>query len=375
AEILIKKGTNDLFITPGVGKIKGYSQVNGVPVYRLHSILNYLLDVLFSISKKSTVKKTVIEYNDSLPHNTIDRRIGLGSRLRYLVFLINAYLFIKKRKSNISILHCHTIEWPAYVAAKLSKWFKIKLIVKDSTMNGIFNILRFPSGRKKQELIIRQSHFVAMTTIIKTNLLHAGVPENKIVMIPNGILLDDSCKNDYSGAENVLFVGNLYQQPAKGVDILIKAWKIVIMAVPQAKLSIAGDGNLSAYRQYVKEHNIQSSVIFLGKHNNVHELMLNTDIFVLPSRREGMPNVLMEAMLTGVPCIGTSISGSQDLLEGGECGIIVPPSDIQQLAGAIIYLLEKRDVAAVMGRNARKRIIASYNINDIADRYANLYSK
>ena len=88
-----------------------------------------------------------------------------------------------------------------------------------------------------------------------------------------------------------------------------------------------------------------------------------------------MPNVLMEAMLRGLPCVATDISGCRDLLNGGTCGILVPPADKDSLAAAIITLLSDRNKASAMGVNARNRIIDSYNINDIADRYINLYNQ
>lgn len=373
AEVLMRKGIKIMFITPGVGKIKGHTAINGVPVYRLHSGLNYLIDFLFSIKQKANLEKTVIEYDDSVAHNTINRKIGVGARFRYLVFLLNAYLFLNKRRSSVSMLHSHTVEWPGYVAALLSKWLKLRLIVKDSTMNGIYNILRFPSGYKKQQLIIRQAQFVAMTKMIRDNLLAAGVQPEKIATIPNGINISNSYKVEFSSSINVLFVGNLYQQPAKGVDILLKAWREVINSHPKAILHVAGDGDLAAYKKYTRAKGIEDSVNFHGKHDDVPSLMLQSDVFVLPSRREGMPNVLMEAMVRALPCVATDISGSQDLLGGGSCGILVPSADISELARAIIYLLSHREEAAIMGTNARKRIIASYNIDDVAEHYINLY--
>ena len=375
AEILMAKKKNIIFITPGVGRVKGYSEINGVPVYRLHSLLNYVIDFLFSVKKKANVRKTVIEYDDSKPHNTISQKIGPGARMRYLVFLLNAYFFLRKRKSSISHLHSHTLEWPGYVAAKLSKWLDVKLIVKDSTMNGISNILRFPSGAKKQALIIERAHFVAMTEIIRKNLLKSGVPQEKITSIPNGIEIKGGFKTDYSSGSEVIFAGNLYQQPAKGIDILLKAWKRVVQSQPSARLHIAGEGDVAAYRRYATEQGIDKSVIFYGKHQDVPALMIASDVFVLPSRREGMPNVLMEAMLRGLPCVATDISGCRDLLNGGTCGILVPPADKDSLAAAIITLLSDRNKASAMGVNARNRIIDSYNINDIADRYINLYNQ
>jgi glycosyltransferase involved in cell wall biosynthesis len=255
----------------------------------------------------------------------------------------------------------------------ISKKFNKRLVVKDSTMNGIFNILRFPAGKQKQQLLIKQAHFVAMTKAIRENLVKAGVSPLNISDIPNGINVNGPFKTDYSGKQKVLFVGNLYQQPAKGIDILLKAWRDVVKRVPAAKLEIAGDGNVNAYSEYCKRTGIIDSVIFLGKHSDVPSLMLNADVFVLPSRREGMPNVLMEAMLKGLPCVATDISGSQDLIENNVSGLLVKSLDVNSLAEKICFLLVNREQAEIMGRNARRKILESYNIDMIAEKYLKLY--
>jgi glycosyltransferase involved in cell wall biosynthesis len=376
AEKLIQKNVNVIFISPGSAKFKGHSQINNVPVYRLYSRLSYLTDLLFFIKRNSRSPQTVIEYDDSKQvTDAITRKIGVGARLRYRIFIANALSFLEKRKDTIDIIHSHTIEWPGYAAAVLSKKLNKRLIVKDSTMNGIFNILRFPSGKNKQGLIIERAHFVAMTKAIRYNLEKAHVNPQNITDIPNGISVQGPFKTGYENNTKVLFVGNLYQQPAKGIDILLKAWKRVVEQVPAARLEIAGDGDINAYREYCKKMGINESVDFLGKHPDVDSLMLNADVFVLPSRREGMPNVLMEAMLRGLPCVATDISGSHDLIENGVSGLLVKSPDVNALSEQIIFLLKNRKDAAAMAMNARKKIIESYDIDKIANEYLKLYRR
>ena len=372
---LSEKGIHVSFITPGVGKVKGKKILGDIEIYYLHSWFNYLLDFLFVIKKKSRSNQIKIEYDDAAEKtNEITAGIGLGARLRYLLFLINAFFFLKKRKHEIDLIHVHTIEWPAYVGAWLSRKFEKKLVIKDSTMNGIFNILRYPSGRQKQELIISEGHFIAMTRVIHSNFLAAGIREENITMIPIGIEITDAEKNNAAAVGfKVIFVGNLYQQPAKGVDILLKAWYQVQLRFPQAILQIVGEGNLSAYEAYSKKIGTASSVQFLGKRNDIGQLLLQSDVFVLPSRREGMPNALIEAMLKAMPCIATDISGCRDLITNRVNGLLVPPANIDLLGDAIIHMLEHPDEARKMGKKARETVCEKLDINLVAHQYIRLY--
>lgn len=372
---LASLGIRVLFITPGVGRVKGKDTCDGMPVFRLHSPLNYLLDLLFVVKKKTARPVSKIEYDDTKETtDAITTPVNLGARLRYIVFFINAWFFLRKRKREIDIIHTHTIEWPAYVGALLSRLFGKKLVVKDSTMNGIFSILRYPAGERKRALIIQQAHFVAMTKVIKENFLKAGVPADRIHAIPNGIAPDGKMWQPLAGAaRKVLFVGNLYQQPAKGVDILLKAWVTVQHTVPGASLYVAGDGELEAYKKYVSDLGIAGSVHFLGKQSDVTGLLLQCSLFVLPSRREGMPNALMEAMMRGVPCIATNISGCQDLIADQVNGLLVPVADVGRLAAAIVYMLEHPEAAAAMGAKARETVCRDFTIQLVAEKYAALY--
>ena len=375
---LVRKGVQVTFLTPGRDRVKGYGDIDGIPVFRLHSFLNYFWDFFSAMKKKATVRAAArIEYDDNLERTTeVTTPIAISVRLRYLLFYFNSLFFFWKRVNDFDIIHVHSMEWPSFIGAWLCRKFKMQLIIKDATLNGINGLLRYPAGDKKLSTIIRIARFVAMTRAIHTNLIAAGVPEGKIEAISNGIQIDDVVPKTYGNKNRkVIFVGNLSQQPAKGIDILLKAWKMVAQKHKDAILAIAGDGDTHAYDSYLTQHGIKQSVFILGKRTDIKSLLLDSDIFVLPSRREGMPNALMEAMLIGLPCIGTDISGSQDLIEQNMTGVLVPAGSVQKLFEAICYMMENPDEAERMGRHAKEKIIRMYNMEAIADRYVALYRK
>ena len=375
---LMEKGAAIQFVTPGKGKIKGRTDIEGMTVMRLYSFAGRLFEFLSKLKKKNIKKTAKIEYDDAHDKvDEIDNPVGWPTVLYYNIFYLHCLLYLWPKRNEFDIIHAHTMEWPAIVSAKLGKALKKKVIIKDSTMNGFKCLHRYPSGAKLQRFIIDHSCFVAMTTVIEKNLLTEGIPEEKISRIPNGIEIIDLKKGEINSTTglNVLFVGNLYQQPAKGIDILIKAWVGVNKEFPHAKLFVVGEGVTQDYFQFTKQLGVENSIQFEGKQSDLSKYYASASLFVLPSRREGMSNALMEAMLWGLPCIATNISGNNDLVEHGKNGWLVPVGDIASLTNAICHLLSQPHRAHEMGLEARNTIKDRVDINIIADKYIALYKR
>jgi L-malate glycosyltransferase len=395
-EELGRKGVKVTFLTPGKGAVKGKTSMHGMTVYRFTSLLSKAFDGLSAVRKTMQGKKapvttrTRIEYDDRRETtNEITRKAGWPTVIYYNIFYWHCLLFLWPRRRSFDIIHAHTMEWSAIVAARLGKFLHKPVVIKDSTMNGFRSLQRYPSGRSLQQMIIANAVFIAMTDAIAENLGQAGVPANKIYHIPNGIAVTGTTAQDQpvtigeppmpstrtAAAVRVLFVGNLYQQPAKGIDILLKAWHMLTSRFPGALLDVVGDGDLPAYQAYAKQTGIDHTVRFLGKRSDTETFYREAAVFVLPSRREGMSNALMEAMLSGLPCVATDISGNQDLIRSGYNGLLVHPADVDALVKALGYMLSHPDEALEMGRNAQKTILEKCDIRVVADEYLSLYNK
>ncbi|HEX4849883.1 MAG TPA: glycosyltransferase family 4 protein, partial [Puia sp.] len=357
AETLTKKGVKVSFITPGNSKNKGLGILGKMPVYRLHSWLNGIFESLSAAKKNKQSPNTRIEYDDKKEiTNQITRKAGWPTVIYYNIFFFHSLFFLWRRRSTFDIIHAHTMEWSAIVATRLGKALHKKVIIKDSTMNGFQSLSRFPSGHHLQKLITGHAHFIAMTKMINENLLQQGIPTGQITRIPNGIFLKENRGTHVTGNKpaKILFVGNLYQQPAKGIDVLLHAFQIVHKLFPEVVLQIVGDGVNEAYYTFVRELSIDKVVEFCGKQSDLESFYNGADIFVLPSRREGMSNALMEAMLYGIPCIATDISGSQDLITNGQNGILVQPANVDALAEAMNFMLSHPEIALKLGEKARE---------------------
>lgn len=371
---LQEEGVQVSFVTPGKAHLKGQTLQDGMTIYRLHAIVNTWFDWLASIKKKRIPKDVKIEYDDATElTDIIATKVGWPTRVYYTIFYWQCLWLLWRKRKQIDIIHAHTMEWSAIVATRLGKALGKPVVIKDSTMNGFKSLARFPNGKLLQQRIMDYAHFVAMTSIIGKNLQAEAVPPRSITYIPNGLPVVAVPEKKTHENQTVLFVGNLYQQPAKGVDILLKAWATVIREFPKVRLQVIGDGDRDMYTTYVHQKGMGSSVSFLGRVSNTRDYLAAATVFVLPSRREGMSNALMEAMLFELPCVATDISGSNDLIQNNVNGIIVPPANVQALADGIIYILRHPQEARAMGQKAREKIINEYDIRVVAQKYYRLY--
>ncbi len=190
-----------------------------------------------------------------------------------------------------------------------------------------------------------------------------------IDVIPNAISLLPRLPNDErlsvrkeilkdTASPLVISVGRL--SAPKGYGDLIDSFSQVIQKHPQAMLVIVGKG---PYRDemevQIKRLNLTSNVILLGARSDVPRLLSASDIYVSSSHWEGMSVAIMEAMATGLPVVATS-AGDSPRMVTDQTGIIVQPKKPEELASAIISLLDAPDRSGRLGDNARKHIASNY---------------
>jgi glycosyltransferase involved in cell wall biosynthesis len=163
----------------------------------------------------------------------------------------------------------------------------------------------------------------------------------------------------------------------KGIDVLLQAWRLVqeqLTQSSQAQLVIVGDGPLQAQLECMaKALGIADSVEFAGFQSNIPMQFHQGDLAVLPSRFEGMPNAVLEAMACGLPCVATRVSGSEDIIQHGTNGLLVEPQDYENMAKALLTLLCDPVLAKKYGHAARIRIEQHYSLQRIMDMYVELY--
>jgi len=200
-----------------------------------------------------------------------------------------------------------------------------------------------------------------------------------VQLIPNGV---DTVRfrpapaggNSEKRGQVVVCVSRLSYE--KGIDVLLQAWRLVYEQCPQAKLILVGDGPLhSQCEQMVQALGITASVEFTGLQGDVPAQLHRGSIAVLPSRREGMPNAVLEAMACGLPCAAARVSGSEDIIAHGVNGLLVEPEDYEGMAQALLTLLGDPDLTRRYGYAARRTIEERYSLEHVTDEYVELYSR
>lgn len=160
----------------------------------------------------------------------------------------------------------------------------------------------------------------------------------------------------------------------KGQDILIRAIAILSAQRANIRLLLAGDGeDAEDLRRLALELGVSGKVSFLGRRSDISSILAASDIYAASSRWEGLGLSLGEAMLAGLPCVGTAISGHADILKDGVTGTTVPPEDPSALAAGIARLLDDPTEAGRLAAAARELIKAGFTAESMAKKYERVY--
>ena len=213
----------------------------------------------------------------------------------------------------------------------------------------------YPSRLRKQLFAAsRKVEGIVCQTIDTKEYYESNVPGKEYYIIPNSIS-PEFVKYRGERDKRIVSVGRFMDQ--KNFPLLIKAFNQICREYPDYTLEIYGEGPLKVeYIELCEKLGIVSRVTFPGYVKNVSERIQNASAFVLPSKYEGIPNALMEAMAVGLPCVSTDCKGggARFLIDNKVNGIIVPNEDYNALAEGIKYILDNPTESEKMGEYASK---------------------
>jgi glycosyltransferase involved in cell wall biosynthesis len=208
-----------------------------------------------------------------------------------------------------------------------------------------------------------------------------GIPQNKVVVIPNGVEVPDVDRFPGSrGARTELglpidqvVVGTVARlDPVKRLDVLFQA----LGSLPDVSSVIIGDGPERARLMALSDRIEPTGRIhFAGQQGDVRPWLAAMDVFALSSDWEGMSNALLEAMAAGLPIVATAVGGTPDVVVDGVTGLLVPPRDSSALAKAIATLVRDPDLRRRMGQAGRERVLQHFSVERMVERTQNLYEQ
>ena len=328
-----------------------------------------------------------------------DRLAGPLRRLCYLFAVLALAWQLWRRRNDYDILHVFQLTLftlPALLVCRLTgkplvigmrcdsprrEKDRLKRRSQKKSWVDLKGLARL--GKPAMRLIARElrkahARILILSAHMRESLSEYGLKGVDVCLIPNGVdtlhfhPVSEQADRDATRDATVVCVAKLRYQ--KGIDILLHAWRFLIEQMPEARLLIVGDGPLlGSLQELARELKIASSVEFVGFCADPATYLQCGRIAVLPSRQEGMPNALLEAMSCGLACVATRVSGSEDLLDQGERGLLVELGGVEGLAGAMLCLLKDTARARRYGQMARRYIDENYTFQSIMHRHLQLY--
>jgi len=198
----------------------------------------------------------------------------------------------------------------------------------------------------------------------------------KFVVIKNGIEMerfDVSKITRKEEKEKIIFTASRLS-PEKGIEFLIEAARIILGKIADVKFLIAGEGPLKdKLEKLADNYGIKDSVFFLGYQENIQDFIGISDMVVLPSLWEGMPNFVLEAMAMKKPVVATDTDGTRELITDCETGFLVPPGKSSELAEKIMMLLCDEELASKTAEKAYMFVRENFDVSMMVSSYESLY--
>lgn len=314
-------------------------------------------------------------------------RLPLGG----LGYTLVGALWLAARGRRFGILHAHQALSPALAAVLAKRLRPRHRVVVKVACSGAWSDFRLaqdrPWYRRRMHLLREVDRFVILNQESAAELQSVGLGQVPVSLVPNGV--DTRRFSPAGSAERAalrarlgfppdetvaLFVGRLERR--KGLDLLLTAWAELVRQLTPPRLLIAGPGEASPWIREAQAHGVEESVTFLGARIDVADLYRAADLLVFPSRAEGCPNVVLEAMASGLPVVATDVAGNREAVgEDGKAGWLVPTENPAALAEAVTTMVASPTLRQEVAVAARARVLERFDIDRVGAQYLSLYEE
>lgn len=310
------------------------------------------------------------ELNKSINRIKLHGGIFKNHKIRSLANLIQ-YYSISNNRPDVLISFIHLTNLLAIITAKI---FGIKIIVSEHNSH-----LQIPKPKYltnfTRNLVYRKADFLTVLTAFDINFYKKR--KIKVMVMPNPCTFPVLKDNEHIRNKTILAVGSLNRYHHKGFDNLIRLIKPILNKNSDWKLQIVGGGNKGKkyLSKIVTEEGIKDRVEFIGFTNKVSKYMKEAAIFILPSRFEGLPMVLLEAMSQGMACIAYNCkTGPSDILEHMSNGFLIEDQNTNAMQEGLMTLIENKNLRKKLGDNGLNSL-EKFSIENIANKWEELFNQ
>lgn len=313
---------------------------------------------------------------------------GAMATLGFIISLL-IYIFLERR--NIDILHSHGAVKMGSLCSVMARLLRLKNVTKIATA-GKFQVLKKNIlGRLIIKSFKGSDKIIAMTGEIENELQEIGVKAEQIARIFNGVDCERFMPVTYSEKNQiknglgipptglvVVFSGRLVQR--KGLDLVIDSWADLLTENSDIHFYILGSGVTQKdtveveLRQKVEKGNL-ANIHFVGATSDVGRYLQCCDIYVFPSRLEGFPNALLEAMASECAVVASDIGGVRPLIDDGSSGFLFEMDNRSEFTEKFMALEASENLRAQFGKAARKKIVDNFSFEKIGGDYLALYKR
>jgi len=252
---------------------------------------------------------------------------------------------------------------------------------------------KVPFGQRIARTCHAAEAIVAPSPLVRDELLAAGYPGEKLHVISSGVAIPSApvdaamrqaaradlaeAHNDFKlpeGARLAVYAGRLRE--SKGLTTLVAAWRKVVARHRDARLWLVGSGPLETeLEDQIRSAGLTGRVVLTGAFDAVDQVLHAADLFVLPSRHEGLSLALLEAMAAGLPVVASDIPGNRLAIDSGRHGLLVPTGDADALAAGIDELLSQPEWAATLGAAGRARVSQDFPVGKMVRQHRELFEQ
>ena len=289
------------------------------------------------------------------------------------------------KSSDIKIIHTHDFYTNVFGMAAASL---ARLPVRIASMRETAE-MRTPAQKKVQRASYTLAHqIIANSKAVQETLLRDGLPKDKVSLIYNGLdVTRVSTRISRSDAlslfglppdrprQFVTIVANMRHE-VKDYPMFLRSARKVVEAVPDAAFLLAGEGELAdGLRRLASELGISDNTFFLGRCENIADLLNISDVCVLSSKAEGFSNSILEYMAAGRPVVATNVGGAPEVIVDGETGYLVPAGDDAIMASRIVSLLRDPERAKQFGAAGKRLVETQFSCEAQLTKTEELYNR